>query len=92
MALNGVCAQPDELDTALGELGLELGESTELSGADWSVVLWVGEEHNPVVADELVEVDWTIGGLGLEVWGNAAEAEGLWAFGHGVLILCQSGG
>lgn len=33
------------------------------------------EEDDPVVADELVEVNGAVGGLGLEVGGNAAEAE-----------------
>jgi hypothetical protein len=73
VALNGVCGETDELDTTLGELRLELGESTELGGADWGVVLWVGEENDPVVANELVEVDWASGGLGLEVRGDRAQ-------------------
>jgi hypothetical protein len=37
----------------------------------------VGEEDDPVVADELVEVDGTLCGLGLEVRGGAAQTEGL---------------
>ena len=82
MALNCVCAQADELGVPLGELGLELGESTELGGADGGVVLGVGEEDDPVVANELVEVDGTTGGLSLEVGGGAAEAEGLRTVGH----------
>lgn len=75
MALNGVGTEADELHTALRELWLELGESTELSCADWCVILWVREEDDPVVADELVEVDRAGGGLGVEVGGNAAEAK-----------------
>lgn len=75
VGLNGVGRETDELDTALGELWLELGESTELGGADWGVVLWVGEEDDPVVANELVEVDWSGGGLSIEVWGNATQTE-----------------
>lgn len=82
VALNCVCAQADELGVPLGELGLELGESTELGGADGGVVLGVGEEDDPVVANELVEVDGTTGGLSLEVGGGAAEAEGLRTVGH----------
>lgn len=49
MALDGVCAQADELAVPLGELRLELRESAELSGADRGVVLRVGEEDNPSV-------------------------------------------
>lgn len=33
------------------------------------------EENNPVVADELVEVNRTVGGIGFEVGGNGAEAQ-----------------
>jgi len=73
--VNGVGGKTNQLDATLGELWLELGESSELGGADWSVILWVGEEDYPLVADELVEVDWAIGGLSLEVWGGRAETK-----------------
>lgn len=75
MALDGVGGETDQLDTTLGELWLELGEGAQLSCADWSVILWVREEDDPFVTDELVEVDWAGGGLGLEVWGNGTQAE-----------------
>lgn len=75
MALNRVRRETNQLDTTLGELWLELSEGAQLGGADWSIVFWVGEEDNPVVADELVEVDWAVGGFGLEVWGDGAETE-----------------
>lgn len=92
MALDSVCAQADELDTPLGELGLELGEGAELGGADGSVVLGVGEEDDPAITNELVEVNGTTGGLSLEVGGNAAETEGLRTVSHcgGVEeVLCE---
>lgn len=73
--VNRVCGEADQLDIALLELWLKLGEGAELRGADWSEVVWVGEEDDPGVADELVEVDWATVGLGLEVWGDGAEAE-----------------
>jgi len=85
VALNSVCAQADKLCVSLGELGLELSESTELGGADWGVVLRVGEENNPVIADELVEVNGTTGGLSLEVRRGGAEAEGLRTVSHFVV-------
>lgn len=75
MGLDCVCGQTNQLDTTLGELGLELGEGAELGGADGRVVFGVGEEDDPVVADELVEVDGTLGGFGLEVGGDGAQAE-----------------
>jgi hypothetical protein len=67
--------QANELDTTSSELGLELGESTELSGTDGSEVIGVGEEDGPLVADELVEVDRAVGGVGIEVRGSRAQTE-----------------
>lgn len=75
MALDRVCRETNQLDTTLGELWLELSEGAQLGGADGRVVFWVGEENDPVVADELVKVNWTRGGFGLEVWGDGAETE-----------------
>lgn len=73
--LDGVGRQTDQLDTTLVEFRFELCESTELGGADGGVVLRVGEQHNPVVTDELMEVDGTGGGLGLEVRRDGSQAE-----------------
>lgn len=73
--LNSVGRKTDQLCSTLVEFRLELCESTQLSCADWSVIFWVGEKDNPVVADELVEVDRTLGGLGFEVWGNGSQSK-----------------
>lgn len=35
----------------------------------------MGEEDDPVVTDELVEVDLSVGGLSIEVGGDGAETE-----------------
>lgn len=75
VAAERVGRETDQLDAALGELGLELGESTELSGADGSVVLGVGEQDDPVVANELMEVNGASGGVGLEVGSSGSQAE-----------------
>lgn len=75
MAAEGVGRETDELDTALVELGFETGHLTELGGADGSIILGVGEEDHPVVANELVEVNGAIGGFGLEVGGDGAQAK-----------------
>lgn len=72
---DGVGRQADQLDAALGELGLELGKSAELGGADRREVLRVREQDDPFVSNELVEVNWAVGGLGLEVGGDAAQAQ-----------------
>jgi hypothetical protein len=68
VALNRICRETNQLDTTFGKLGLQLRKGAELGGADGSVVLRVGEEHNPTVADELVKVNGAIGGFGLKVW------------------------
>lgn len=75
VGLNAVSAQADELDTTGSELGLKLGESTELGGADRGEVIGVGEDDGPLVADELVEVDGTVGGLSIEIRGSGAQTE-----------------
>ena len=75
MASQGVGRETNQLGTTLGELGLKLGEGAELGGADRGVVLGVGEEDDPVVTDELMEVDRAVGGVGLEVGGNSAQTE-----------------
>ena len=74
--------QADDLHVALVELGLELGDVAELGGADRREVLRVGEQHAPAVAEPLVEVDLALGGLGGEVGGGVAEANG-----HGSSLL-----
>lgn len=75
MAVDGVGRQTEQLDAALGELGLQTGHLTELGGADGGVVLGVREEDDPAVANVLMEVNGTLGGVGLEVGGNSAQAK-----------------
>ena len=82
MALDGVCAQPNELDISLRELWLELREGAKLGCADWCVVLWVREENNPAVADEVMKVDWPVSGFGIEVRCCVAQAEGTVTIGR----------
>jgi len=61
--------QTNHLDITLLEFILQLGESTQLGGADGGKVGRVGEEDGPAVSDELVEVNVAVGGLGREVGG-----------------------
>lgn len=87
VALNSVGRETDEFDATLGELRLELCESTKLSGADGGVVLGVREKHNPFVANEVVEVDWAVGGLSIKVGSDAAQAKRSGAlFGRHVVL------
>lgn len=67
--------QADHLDAASGELGLQLGEGAQLGGADGSEVIGMGEQDDPIVADEVVEGDGASRGLSLEVGGRRAETE-----------------
>ena len=75
MTVNSIGGQANQLSTALGELRLKLCESAELGCADRCIILWVGEQHNPVIADEIMEVDWAISGIGIEIWSDRAQAE-----------------
>lgn len=75
MRFDGVCRQTDQLDASLGELGLELCESAQLGGADWSVVLGMGEENSPLIANPVVEINGAIGGFRLEIGGSGAQSK-----------------
>ncbi len=46
MALNGVRAETDELDTALGELRLEFCKCAQFSGADWPGMVSRGDAYS----------------------------------------------
>ena len=87
MALDCVRRQSNELHAALGEFWLEFREGAQLGRANGCVVLWVREQHHPVIANELMEVDGSVGGLGIEVGSNASKAERFSAlFSHGDLL------
>ncbi|KAH3668959.1 hypothetical protein OGAPHI_002714 [Ogataea philodendri] len=73
--VNTLGRQTNQLDVSSVELWLQLGESTQLGGANWSEVGWVGEKNNPRVANELVEVDFTSGGWSLEVWHGGTNSQ-----------------
>jgi hypothetical protein len=77
VVLSSATHQTNELDTTSSELGLELGESTELSGTDGGEIIGVGEEDSPLVTNELVEADRAVGGVGLEVRGSGAQTEAI---------------
>ena len=83
--VDGVGTQADQLDVALREFGLELREGAQLGRADRGVVFRVREEDDPGVADEFVEVDGAVGGVGLEIGRGRAEAEAV------VRVLACSG-
>lgn len=61
--------QTNHLHVSTLEFILQPGKCTELGGADRREVRGVGEKDGPAVTDELVEVDVTVGGLGIKVGG-----------------------
>lgn len=75
MLFDSVGRKTDQLCTTLGELGLELCESTELGGADRSIIIGVREDDTPFVANKLMEVDLAVGCLSLEVGGSGSQTE-----------------
>jgi len=88
MALDCVRRQSNELHAALGEFWLEFREGAQLGRANGCVVLWVREQHHPAFADELMEVDGSVGGLSIEVGSNASKTERFGAlFSHGDLVF-----
>ncbi len=75
MGLDGVGRKTNQLHATLDELGLKLCKGTELGGANWGVIFWVGKQDNPLVANELVEVNGSLGSLSLEVRCDGSQAE-----------------
>ena len=75
VTLDRVGRKTDEFHSTPGELGLKLGESTELSGTDRSIVLWMGEEDDPVIADEFMEADGTGSRLSIEIGSDVPQAQ-----------------
>lgn len=72
---DGVCGQTDQLDASLCELGLELCESAQLGGTDWSVVLGMGEENSPLIANPVVKINGAIGCFRLKIGSNRAQSK-----------------
>lgn len=60
--------QTDHFDPPLVKFRLKLGKGTEFGRAYWGEVGGMREENGPAVSDELVEINFAMGGLSLEVW------------------------
>ena len=78
VSLNNETGQPEHnifayktnhLDIALLKFVLQGSKGTKLRGANRCEVRGVGEEDGPAVADELVEVNVAMCGLGCEIRG-----------------------
>ena len=75
VVFDAVDGEAEGLYAAGGELSFERADGAELGGANGSEVLGVREEDDPVVADELVEVDGALRGFGGEVGSYVIDAE-----------------
>ena len=74
VAVDRIDAEPDQLGVALGEFGLDLGHVAEFRGADRREVLGMGEQDRPAVADKVVEVDRSLGGLRHKIGRSVVDA------------------
>jgi hypothetical protein len=72
VVVDRVDGEPDDLDVAAVELGLDLGHVAELGRAHGGEVLGVREQDGPPVPDPVVEADPAFGRFGLEVRGRVA--------------------
>ena len=86
MAIDRVGREPNQLNATFGEFWFEFRKCAELRRAHRSVILRVGEEDHPFVADEpalqstrlqrrdrrhiLVKIDGSVCGVCLEVRGS----------------------
>src|SRR5207244_5749940 len=69
-----VYAQARDLAVAVVEFRLEARHVAELGGADRREILRMREQDAPRVANPLMKADATLRAVGLEVGGNAADA------------------
>ena len=67
--------QPDDFHAALVEFRLELGHGAELGGADRGKILGVREQHDPIIADPIMEADLAFRRFGFEIRGGIAYLE-----------------
>ena len=68
-----VDGKADHLDPALVELGLQPGHGAQFGGADRREILGMREQHRPGIANPIVKMDSSLGGLGLEIRGDVVE-------------------
>ena len=77
VALHGVTAEGDELDSALREASVDLLHASDLGGADGREICRVAEEHGPGAAQPLVEALHAAGGgVSRKVRHDVAQADG----------------
>src|SRR5712691_9169972 len=75
MLVDGIDAESHQLDAALVEFRLKLGQGAKLGGANRSEILRVREQQCPAVADPVMEFDLAVGGFSLEIRGHRANLQ-----------------
>ncbi len=73
--VNRIYRNDDGFRAAIGQLVLQLGGVAELGCAHRREVSRVGKEHDPILANPVVEVDAALGGFSFEVGGGIAEEQ-----------------
>src|SRR5215471_1397515 len=76
MVVDTIDAEPDDLDIALVELGLDFGHVAELRRANWCEVLWVRKQHRPRIADPIVETHRAFSCLRFKIRSSIANLQG----------------
>ena len=75
MAAHRVHAQTDDLGVAFREFRLQARHVAEFGGAYGREIFGVREQHDPIVADPVVEVDFAFRRFGFEIRGDIANLE-----------------
>src|SRR5262249_26304887 len=75
MLVDGIDRQSDDLDTALVELGFDLGHIAQLGRADGRKVFRVREEHGPALANPLVKTNLSFRRFGFEIGRDVVDSK-----------------
>jgi hypothetical protein len=73
--VDGVDAEPHQLDATLVEFRFQLRQCAKFRGADRGEILWVREQECPTAADPVMEFDFSLGGFSFEIRGGSANLE-----------------
>lgn len=73
MAVDRVGREADQFYSTLGELWFELCKRAEFGGAHGSIIFGMREENNPLITNEIMEINGSVGGIGFKVRGLATE-------------------
>src|SRR5690606_374377 len=75
VVLDRIDRQADDLDAALVEFALQLGDRAELGRADRGEILGVREQDDPIAACPVMKADFALGGVLLEIRGDVTDTD-----------------